>query len=454
MKVGIVICSRLDSSRVRNKPFQYVNGKRLIERLVDQLLPLDIPICIAVPEKDLKQYSEVLKEGRLRFYSDNQNSDDPLKRTFAAAVYYSFDIVIRITHDKIFIDTDALREAVSVFTKTWNKDDLYLYSSHLIDGTGFEIFSRELLERACVLFHNSKVEHISYAIKSLGPKFLDFIPTLVPRVMYQLRFLIDFEEDLDFIRAIYGHSNSKNPDLQEAIGIVLKFPFLLEINRQPLITVYTCAHNEEKFIKSCMDSVASQTIFDKIEYILIDDCSMDDTFKTIISSKLFSDGKIKVKRNETNLGLSSSSNIALNMARGKYIMRLDADDALLFPFSLEKMLKAIEPTDIEALYPTYIDDETKKYRDGASAHHVGGCLFLTKAIRNIQFTEKLRGWEGKDLFERAKDQMKIGYYDEMPTFFYRYRPNSMSRSNSEYRSLIKQQIEAGIKGDDLIGVPI
>lgn len=448
MNPGIIICSRSNSSRIAQKPFQTIKGKMIIQHLLDRLKPLNIPICVAVPPVDEWQYRFV-KGNNVNIYSSD--ADSPLHRMYKAAINYGFDTIIRITHDKILVDNDSLLECLKIME---SKDYDYIYSSHLNDGTGFEIFTKCTLEKAVKMF-DQDIEHISYAVKCTSPRTLNFKPSEdhYNKRSSDIRFLIDFEEDLDFMKAVFCKFPEGELSLRGAIKAIEKDPYLKKINKQPEITVYTCAYNEEDFIQWAVQSVVSQSIFSSIEFIVIDDASNDGTYKKLLNSKYFSNKLIKLKRNEKNIGLSSSSNIALNMARGKYIMRLDADDALLFPFTLESMLKKAKQENLEALYPNYIDDKSKSVRHGSDNHHVGGCLFLTKTIRNIQFTEGLRGWEGLDLFERAKDQIKIGYYEDL-AFFYRNKPNSMSKTNHEYREMIRQSIASGKVGHELLGVPI
>jgi spore coat polysaccharide biosynthesis protein SpsF (cytidylyltransferase family) len=444
MNPGIIICSRSNSTRIPNKPWQTVKGKPIISRLLDQLKGINnIPICVAVPLEDLSQYADRLRDHiRDGILVGGGHDSSPLHRTAYYANSQQIDPIIRITHDKIFVDRFAIREALKLFKST---DIDYLYSSKLVAGSGFEIISRRCLNEAAEKFAEQDIEHISYAVKQVAKKCWDYNPPLSHyNSQYpDIRFLIDFEEDLEFIRAVYDYSISKEPNLSEAIETVEKFPFLKRVNQQPEVTVYTCAYNEQDYIGWCIDSVMKQTIAPRIEYIIIDDNSSDHTYKKILSSKYLK--LIKLKRNETNLGLSSSSNIALNLARGKYIMRLDADDALLFPFTLEKMLKEAKQKGFEALYPSYIDQASNACKMGKDSHHVGGCLFLTRAIRHLQFTDKLRGYEGLDLFQRAKDYIKIGYYDDMPAFFYRDKPGSMSKTNLEMRAQIYQKIMGALK---------
>ena len=131
-------------------------------------------------------------------------------------------------------------------------------------------------------------------------------------------------------------------------------------------------------------------------------------------------------------------------------MRVDADDALLFPSILEQMLRLAKINSFDAVYPNYIDEASKSIKNGNDTHHAGGCLFATREIRKIQFTENLRGWEGRDLFERASNQLKIGYFDELPAFFYRDTKGSLSKTNLAYRSAIKERLDAGLTGAALV----
>lgn len=444
IKPGIIVCTRSDSTRIPNKPWAKVKDRYLISHLIDNLKLAHLPIVLATPEKDKLTYINRLERSGVEFAHGHEHS--PLHRMLTAADLHKIDPIVRVTHDKIFIDEFALNDAMREFIRS---DVDYLYSSNLIEGTGFEIISRDTLRAAANHFSDQNIEHISYAVRDVAKKIVNYKPPggHYNHYLPDVRLLIDFQEDLEFIRSIFDYSNAKSPDLMDALGVLDRKSFLKKINRQPDITVYTCAHNEQDYIHWCMESVMSQTVAEKLEYIIIDDHSTDDTYKRIIESKHF--GRIKLRRNESNIGLSSSSNIALNLARGKYILRLDADDALIFPFSLEKMLREAKINGYEALYPSLVDQASRSVLFGSDSHHAGGCLFETKAIRNIQFTEKLRGFEGLDLFHRAKDHLKIGYYNELPTFFYRDRPNSMSKTNQEYRDNIKRKLDTGITGHQL-----
>lgn len=82
-------------------------------------------------------------------------------------------------------------------------------------------------------------------------------------------------------------------------------------------------YNVEKYIKSCLDSVITQT-FQDIDVICVNDGSTDNTFN-ILNEYAQKDNRIKII-NKENGGLSSARNEGMKYATGDYIYFLDSDD--------------------------------------------------------------------------------------------------------------------------------
>jgi len=89
-------------------------------------------------------------------------------------------------------------------------------------------------------------------------------------------------------------------------------------------SILTSNFNKGAFIKECVVSVLSQTHIDW-EYIIVDDCSTDDSYKYLLTLK---DSRIKIIRNDERKYCSSSYKIALSHASGDICGILDADDVL------------------------------------------------------------------------------------------------------------------------------
>ncbi|MDN7241743.1 glycosyltransferase family 2 protein [Planococcus sp. N028] len=96
-----------------------------------------------------------------------------------------------------------------------------------------------------------------------------------------------------------------------------------------LITVVTPSYNAESFIKKTIDSVITQSIgMENIQYIIIDDCSTDNTPNIIqdYATKYRNICFVSLKENSGSPGLPR--NIGIELASSKYITFLDADDWL------------------------------------------------------------------------------------------------------------------------------
>ncbi len=101
----------------------------------------------------------------------------------------------------------------------------------------------------------------------------------------------------------------------------------MQLGNIPKISVIMSVYNGEKYLAEAIESVRSQT-FKDWELIAVDDCSADNT-KKILDKYSELDSRIKVYPNEVNMKLPSSLNKALALAKGKYIVRMDADDICL-----------------------------------------------------------------------------------------------------------------------------
>lgn len=94
------------------------------------------------------------------------------------------------------------------------------------------------------------------------------------------------------------------------------------------ISVILPAYNAEKYIGKAIDSILNQSLKD-FELIIIDDDSADATYKIAERYKL-QDNRIKLFKNEKNLGIAGNRNKGISLATGKYIVWQDADDISRF----------------------------------------------------------------------------------------------------------------------------
>jgi len=97
----------------------------------------------------------------------------------------------------------------------------------------------------------------------------------------------------------------------------------IKINNQyPLVTVLMPVYNGERYLIQAINCILDQT-FNNFELLIIDDGSTDRTCEII---RTFQDPRIRFIQNSKNLGLTKTLKMGMNLARGKYIARIDADD--------------------------------------------------------------------------------------------------------------------------------
>jgi glycosyltransferase involved in cell wall biosynthesis len=174
-----------------------------------------------------------------------------------------------------------------------------------------------------------------------------------------------------------------------------------------MISIIMATYNAEGTILETVRSVRDQTMADW-ELIVVDDGSTDNTNDIIQSARREDDRIVVVTRNETlPKGHASCRNIGLSIAKGEYVMFLDADD-LLAPWCLEVRYKVMSSEKIlefavfRALkFRHNIGDTAEYYGDDNGQDPLVRFLshdlpwITTCPIWNIHFLKRLNGFDEK-----------------------------------------------------------
>ncbi len=97
------------------------------------------------------------------------------------------------------------------------------------------------------------------------------------------------------------------------------------MDTSPLVSVVMPVYNAAPYLQSSIRSLLEQS-YAHLEIIAIDDASEDESWAIL---QTFKDPRLKIERNSQNRGISYTRNRAIQMARGKYLANLDADDVAL-----------------------------------------------------------------------------------------------------------------------------
>lgn len=143
------------------------------------------------------------------------------------------------------------------------------------------------------------------------------------------------------------------------------------------VSVCMATYNGERFLREQMDSILLQlTRADEI--VVQDDCSTDGTLDVLQS---YADARIKLARNERNIGVIGTVQLALNRASGAYVFLCDQDDVWL-PGRVESALRLHETCDLVVVNCRVIDEASRTIHDDFFAMRGSGPGFLRNLYRN------------------------------------------------------------------------
>ena len=226
------------------------------------------------------------------------------------------------------------------------------------------------------------------------------------------------------------------------------------LNNLPKITVYITNYNYGKYLGKSINSVLRQT-FKDFELIIIDDGSNDNSKKVL--KKYFKNKKIKIIL-QKNKGLIRSSNIAIKLATGRFIMRLDADDYLDKNALLILYNEIIKNNEIALVYSDYIlvdrnenliNHERRNLIKNNSLKNIpahGACSLIRKsALFEVGlYNEKFDRQDGYDLWLKLSKRYQIKNVN-LPLFYYRQHGKNLTINNSKLLKVRSEIFDTHIK---------
>jgi hypothetical protein len=112
----------------------------------------------------------------------------------------------------------------------------------------------------------------------------------------------------------------------------------LTVQDTPLISVALCTFNGERWLAQQLTSILEQS-HRNLDIVIVDDCSSDGTAQ-LLAQFAAGDARIRLFRNERNLGFIGNFERALRECRGEFIALADQDDFWL-PHKLATQLAEI-----------------------------------------------------------------------------------------------------------------
>ncbi len=171
-------------------------------------------------------------------------------------------------------------------------------------------------------------------------------------------------------------------------------------------SVIISAYNVEPYIERAIDSVLNQN-FNNYELIVVEDKSTDKTIEKIMKYE----GKIKIIKNEKNMGLGAVRNIGIENAKGEYIIHLDGDDSLYSESTLKDIDSLIgeNTPDIVFLGFLEINGDNKRLRISTKENSTREARLICDA----NFSVPSKCWRRKFLIENNIKFIEDVYYEDM-----------------------------------------
>lgn len=223
--------------------------------------------------------------------------------------------------------------------------------------------------------------------------------------------------------------------------------FILEDqkNIEPLVSVFIPAYNAASYIEQAIQSVIDQT-YQNFEIIVVNDGSTDET-KNIIKRIADKDNRIKVFHNESNLGLSPTRNIGIDLCKGEYIALLDSDDYISNQRIKKQVFFLQNNPDFDAVSSwMQVFDETGhqqiiQYRDTLSDYKTvslfyspvshAAALFKTSVLQKLRYRSEFKFAEDYDMWFRFLKQYKVAVIPEVLYFYRAHATQTISESNKK-----------------------
>lgn len=107
------------------------------------------------------------------------------------------------------------------------------------------------------------------------------------------------------------------------------------------VSVCIASYNHAPYLREMLNSVLAQT-YKNFEVVVVDDASPDNSLEILNEyAEKFENFRVYTHENQVNKGISMTLNLAIEKAKGNYIVFVGSDD-VLYPDALENQIREFE----------------------------------------------------------------------------------------------------------------
>jgi len=203
--ITAIVQARMGSARLPGKVMMPVNGRPLLDYMIERLKRANILEKIVVATTNSRLDEQIVawcEESEVACFQGDEN--DVLSRYYQCSKQFDASIVVRMTSDCPLIDPKIIDEVVQSYL---DRPDVE-FSSNTVplpcfypDGMDVEVFSTDLLKKA---YDDAQLpserEHVTFFMWKTG-KFKTYRLD-PPKDISQYRFTVDYPQDFEVIKAI------------------------------------------------------------------------------------------------------------------------------------------------------------------------------------------------------------------------------------------------------------
>lgn len=380
----------------RNLGFRVASGEVIV------VIDADILPC----PKDIEHYMQVMHVsdnavliGHRRYVDTSKLSDTDIMHNIELATSLP-DIIpnndVAITDDKINSNKTVADWRYATYEKTnYLIDDLWPFTK----ASGGNIaFSRVLLDKTGYADEDfndwgcEDGEH-GYRMYNSGAYFISMLD-IVSLHQEPVNYLDEEHTNSGESFRAKGHKITKKILANKCPIPIVRAQHPVDSNpiiyNVPKVSIYIPAYNADKYIVAAVNSCLQQLNND-LEVCICNDGSTDKTLELLEQNFSFN---LKVRWiSQTNKGIGSATNAAINLCRGMYIAQLDSDD-LLKTNAIQILAKILDQTNVDAVYADcdYIDSNGEYVRDGWCGGEFSKNWMMTNMIATHFRMLKKRVW--------------------------------------------------------------
>ena len=231
MKIGYFITARLKSSRLKQKILLDLNGKTILDHVIERCKKVygidGIVLCTSTNEQDSVLYDFALKH-QIQFYPGSE--EDVLLRLLNAAEYYGYDGFLSITADNPLHSFYIARQILEVNREHYPD---FIFTHGLPLGLAPYFIETKALKVAVEMKKESNTEIWGPFVNR--PDFFNIVYLNVTGNLFndKTRLTCDYPEDYRFLsHLLSGTIKNTHPDIFDLVYLIQVDPELITINNE------------------------------------------------------------------------------------------------------------------------------------------------------------------------------------------------------------------------------